>query len=126
MEKYIFLVDIIMYAGTWILGAMLGQWVVSKFTFFKNNLDSPEVVGSISSDDLLDFDEDEKAFIPVNIVNENGLYYGWFKNNNKFLGQTTSLEELRVMAHEHVLKAFGLRFEFTHEDKATIKLEKSS
>ena len=126
MEKYIFLVDIIMYAGTWILGAMLGQWVFNKFAFFKNNLDSPEVVGSISSDDLLDFDDDEKAFIPVNIVQENGLYYGWFKNNNKFLGQSASIEELRVMAHEHVVKTFGLRFEFTHEDKATVKLEKSS
>jgi hypothetical protein len=123
MGNYQFIVDIFVAASCWILGAMLGQWVVSKISWFKSAINDSEVVGTISSDDLLDFDEAEKPFIPVTIVQENGLYYGWFKNNNKFLGQTTTVDELRVMAHEHVVKTFGLRFEFTHEDKATVKQE---
>jgi hypothetical protein len=105
-------------------GIFVARFLMRKY--FNINPDGPEVVGSISSDDMLDFDDADKAFIPVNIIKEDGLYYGWFKNNNKFLGQTTSIEELRVMAHEHVIKAFGLRFEFTHEDKATVKQEKGA
>jgi hypothetical protein len=124
MDPVHYIANIVLVASSWMAGIFFARYLMRKF--FKIDPDGPEVVGSISSDDLLDFDDDEKAFIPVNIVQENGLYYGWFKNNNKFLGQTTTLEELRVMAHEHVLKAFGLRFEFTHEDKATVKQEKGA
>jgi hypothetical protein len=124
MDPVHYIANIVLVASSWMAGIFFARFLMRKF--FKIDPDGPEVVGSISSDDLLDFDDDEKAFIPVNIIKENGLYYGWFKNNNKFLGQTTSLEELRVMAHEHVLKAFGLRFEFTHEDKATVKQEKGA
>ena len=124
MDPVHYIANIVLVASSWMAGIFFARFLMRKF--FKIDPDGPEIVGSISSDDLLDFDDDEKAFIPVNIIKENGLYYGWFKNNNKFLGQTTSLEELRVMAHEHVLKAFGLRFEFTHEDKATVKQEKGA
>ena len=124
MDPVHYIANIVLVASSWMAGIFFARFLMRKF--FKIDPDGPEIVGSISSDDLLDFDDDEKAFIPVNIIKENGLYYGWFKNNNKFLGQTTSLEELRVMAHEHVLKAFGLRFEFTHEDKAMLKQEKGA
>ena len=124
MDPVHYIANIVLVASSWMAGIFFARFLMRKF--FKIDPDGPEVVGSISSDDLLDFDDAEKAFIPVNIVHENGLYYGWFKNNNKFLGQTNSLEELRVMAHEHVLKAFGLRFEFTQEDKAKVKQEKGA
>ena len=121
MDPVLYFANIAIVASSWMAGIFVARYLMRKFF----DINGPEVVGSISSDDMLDFDDADKAFIPVNIVKEDGLYYGWFKNNNKFLGQTTSVEELRVMAHEHVLKAFGLRFEFTHEDKATVKPEKA-
>ena len=124
MDPVLYIANIILAASSWMAGIFVARFLMRKY--FKINPDGPEVVGSISSDDMLDFDDGDKAFIPVNIVHENGLYYGWFKNNNKFLGQTTSVEELRVMAHEHVFKAFGLRFEFTQEDKAKVKQEKGA
>jgi len=124
MDPVHYIANIALVASSWMAGIFVARYLMRKY--FNINPDGPEVVGSISSDDMLDFDDADKAFIPVNIVKEDGLYYGWFKNNNKFLGQTTSVEELRVMAHEHVLKAFGLRFEFTHEDKATVKPEKAA
>ena len=124
MDPVHYIANIVLVASSWMAGIFVARYLMRKY--FNINPDGPEVVGSISSDDMLDFDDADKAFIPVNIVKEDGLYYGWFKNNNKFLGQTTSVEELRVMAHEHVLKAFGLRFEFTHEDKATVKPEKAA
>jgi hypothetical protein len=124
MDPIHYIANIVLVASSWMAGIFFARFIMRKF--FKLDPDGPEVVGSISSDDMLDFDDADKAFIPVNVVHENGLYYGWFKNNNKFLGQTTSLEELRVMAHEHVLKTFGLRFEFTHEDKATVELKKGA
>lgn len=124
MDPVHYIANIAIVASSWMAGIFVAQYLMRKY--FNINPDGPEVVGSISSDDMLDFDDADKAFIPVNIVKEDGLYYGWFKNNNKFLGQTTSVEELRVMAHEHVLKAFGLRFEFTEEDKATVKPEKAA
>jgi len=124
MDPVHYIANIVLVASSWMAGIFFARFLMRKY--FNINPDGPEVVGSISSDDMLDFDDADKAFIPVNIVKEDGLYYGWFKNNNKFLGQTTSVEELRVMAHEHVIKAFGLRFEFTHEDKATVKQEKGA
>ena len=124
MDPVHYIANIVLVASSWMAGIFFARFLMRKY--FNINPDGPEVVGSISSDDMLDFDDNEKAFIPVNIVKENDLYYGWFKNNNKFLGQTTSVEELRVMAHEHVIKAFGLRFEFTEEDKAKVKSEKAA
>jgi len=124
MDPVHYIANIVLVASSWMAGIFFARFLMRKF--FKIDPDGPEVVGSISSDDMLDFDDDEKAFIPVNIIKENDLYYGWFKNNNKFLGQTASIEELRVMAHEHVIKAFGLRFEFTEEDKAKVELKKGA
>lgn len=124
MDPVHYIANIAIVASSWMAGIFVARFLMRKY--FNINPDGPEVVGSISSDDMLDFDDNEKAFIPVNIVKEDGLYYGWFKNNNKFLGQTASIEELRVMAHEHVIKAFGLRFEFTEEDKAKVELKKGA
>ena len=124
MDPLLYVANIVIAASSWMAGIFVARYLMRKF--FKIDPDGPEVVGSISSDDLLDFDDAEKAFIPVNVVHENGLYYGWFKNNNKFIGQAITIDEVRVMAHEHLVKAFGLRFEFTEEDKATVKLEKCS
>jgi hypothetical protein len=121
IQQYQFIVDILITAGCWVLGAMLGEWLISKIKSFRSQENDPEIAGSISSDDLLDFDDAEKPYIPVNIVKENGLYYAWFTNNDKFIGQSKNTEELRVMAHEEVVKALGLRFEFKHERKAKVK-----
>jgi hypothetical protein len=124
MDPIHYIANIALVASSWMAGIFVARYLMRKF--FKIDPDGPDVVGSISSDDLMDIDKAEKPFIPVKIINEEGLYYAWFSNNNKFIGQSKSTDELRVMAHEHLVKAFGLRFEFTHEDKATVKLEKSS
>ena len=124
MDPVHYFANICLVASSWMAGIFFARFIMRKF--FGVNPDGPEVVGSISSDDLMDIDKAEKPFIPVKIINEEGLYYAWFSNNNKFIGQSKSIDEVRVMAHEHLVKAFGLRFEFTEEDKATVKPEKAS
>ena len=124
MDPVYYISNIILVASSWMAGIFVARYLMRKF--FKIDPDGPDVVGSVSSDDLLDFDKAEKPFIPVKIINEEGVYYGWFSNNNKFIGQSKSVDELRVMAHEHLVKAFGLRFEFTEENKATLKQEKGA
>jgi hypothetical protein len=123
MDIALYFANIIVVASSWMAGIFVARYLMRKY--FNINPDGPEVVGTISSDDLMDFDDDEKPFIPVNIIKEEGLYYAWFSNNNKFIGQSKSKEELRVLAHEHIIKAFGLRFEFSHESKARLKQEKA-
>ena len=77
---------------------------------------------AITNDDILDFDNSDMPYIPVTVIKENGLYYAWFAGNDKFIGQAKKMDEIYKMAHEHVLKQVGLRFEFTHErDKTKLK-----
>jgi len=124
MDPIHYFANICLVASSWMAGIFVARYLMRKF--FKIDPDGPEVVGSISSDDLMDIDKAEKPFIPVKIINEEGVYYAWFSNNNKFIGQAITIDEVRVMAHEHLVKAFGLRFEFTEENKATLKQEKGA
>ena len=124
MDPVHYIANIALVASSWMAGIFFARFIMRKF--FGVNPDGPEVVGSISSEDLMGIDKAEKPYIPVKIINENGLYYAWFSNNDKFIGQSTSIDEVRTMAHEHLVKAFGLRFEFTEEDKATVELKKGA
>jgi hypothetical protein len=116
MDPVYYISNIILVASSWMAGIFVARFIMRKF--FKINPDGPEgeIAGTMSSGDILDFDDAERPYIPVKIMNEEGLYYAWFSNNNKFIGQSTSMEEVRIMAHEHVVKTLGLRFEFTEEN----------
>ena len=116
MDPVYYISNIILVASSWMAGIFVARFLMRKF--FKINPDGPdgEIAGTMSSGDILDFDGAERPYIPVKIINEEGLYYAWFSNNNKFIGQSASMEEVRIMAHEHVVKTLGLRFEFTEEN----------
>lgn len=90
----------------WIIGAFIAKWIMGRF-FTKEEV--------ISDDDVLDFDKSERPYIPVRILKQQGQYYAWFSGNDKFIGQSKSVQEIHKMAHEHVFKQMGLRFEFTQE-----------
>jgi hypothetical protein len=83
------------------------------------------VMGSVSGDDVLDFDKSELPFIPVRIIKEHNQYYAWFSVNEKFIGQATTIEEIHKTAYEQILRQMGLRCEFTQEKaKAKPKTKK--
>ena len=50
-------------------------------------------------------------YIPVKITKEHGIYYAWFTNNDKFIGQAEKVEELEMMAYRHLMKLVNLRME---------------
>jgi hypothetical protein len=110
-------INVLVAASSWFLGIIIARIIISMF--FKSDLeDAPEVAGSISSDDVVDWDQADRPFIPIKILRENGLYYGWFTGNNKFIGQSAKLEEVKVMARDHIIKQLGLRLEFKMEKPA--------
>jgi hypothetical protein len=111
-----FLISMITSILGWIIGVFIARWIVRKF--IHSAADEP--IGSVSGDDVLDFDKADMPYIPVTIVRENGLYYAWFKGNNKFIGQAKKLADIHKMAHEHVMKQLGLRFEFVKEKDKVI------
>lgn len=114
-----FLITFVISSLGWIAGFFLARWIVRRYF-----ADTEEMLtgGAVTSDDILDFDKSDMPYIPVTIVKENGLYYAWFAGNDKFIGQSKKLDDIYKMAHEHVLKQVGLRFEYTHEkDKAKLK-----
>jgi len=117
MDPVHYIANIAVIASSWMAGIFLARYLMRKF--FKIDPDGQEAIGSISDGDILDFDKAEKPYIPVKIIKENELYYAWFSNNDKFIGQSDSTEQLRVMAHEQVLKTLGLRFEFTQEKQSS-------
>jgi hypothetical protein len=110
-----FLITLITSMLGWIIGIVIARWIVRKFIHT-----AEEPIGSVSGDDVLDFDKADMPYIPVTIVRENGLYYAWFKGNNKFIGQAKKLADIHKMAHEHVMKQLGLRFEFVREKDKVI------
>lgn len=101
----------------WIIGVLIARWIVRKFVHSDNDAES---IGKVSDDDVVDFDKADMPYIPVTIVRENGLYYAWFKGNNKFIGQAKKIGDIHKMAHEHVMKQLGLRFEFVREKDKVI------
>jgi hypothetical protein len=107
-------INVLIVASSWMIGIFLARFILR--TFFSVDPDGePEIAGSVSSDDLVDWDKSDKPFIPIKIMRENGLYYGWFTNNNKFIGQSAKLDEVKLMARDHILKQLGLRLEFKME-----------
>ena len=116
MDLVQYIANIVLVASSWMAGIFIARFLMRKF--FKIDPDGPsgDATGTITTGDILDFDKADNPYIPVKIVNEEGLYYAWFSNNNKFIGQSKNVEELRAMAHEHLVKIVGLRFEFTEEE----------
>ena len=58
------------------------------YGYFFRSEDSTVVEGKLSSDDVLEWDENtEQPFVPVTIIREQGQYYAWFANNDVFAGQ---------------------------------------
>ena len=117
--QYIF--HIAIAASSWMAGIFLARFLMRKF--FKINPDGPESV-PLKDGDVLEFDKADQPYVPVKVIVENDLFYAWYSNNNKFIGQAATLDEIRAMAHEHLLKIMGLRFEFTEESEA--QAQKSS
>ena len=109
-----YLTYVLISASSWIAGIVVARWVMKKYFGW---IDASEVehVSSVSSDDIIDWDISERAFIPVKIIKEHGQYYAWFASNDKFIGQATKVEEVHKLAHEHVLQQIGLRLEFAVE-----------
>ena len=124
MDPVLYFANIAIVASSWMAGIFVARYLMRKF--FNINPDGDDGALGSSTEDLMGVDESEKGYIPVRIVKEENLYYGWFSNNDRFFGQSSTVEELRVLAYEFVIKDFGLRFEFTHEDKATVKPEKAA
>jgi hypothetical protein len=121
--------DVLMTAMQIVIALGIGYFVgkiIAGFVsaYFARN-EEPAVIGSVSGDDVLDFDKSEVPFIPVRIIKEHNQYYAWFSVNEKFIGQAATIEEIRRAAYEQVLKQMGLRFEFTQEKtKAKPKTKK--
>lgn len=114
-----FFIAVVTSALGWFVGFMIARWIIKKFFVGTSTMDTS---GAITNDDILDFDNSDMPYIPVTVIKENGLYYAWFAGNDKFIGQAKKMDEICKMAHEHVLKQVGLRFEFTHEkDKTKLK-----
>ncbi len=105
-----YLITVIVSASAWLLGIVIARAISKRF------LENEEhVVASGTDDDLLEFDKTERPFIPVRVLKENGLYYAWFSANDKFIGQSKNLDEIRLLSHETVLKQIGLRVELSQE-----------
>ena len=106
-------------ASSWIIGIFIARFILRKW--FHVNPDGPEMVGGgLSTDDVLQLDKAEMPFIPVKISKENGIYYAWFSNNNKFIGQSESEQEIEMMTYRHLLKLVNLRMEFKHEEDKVV------
>jgi hypothetical protein len=118
MDYMAYGINVLVVASSWMVGIFLARYILR--TFFSIEPDGPTEIGSVSGDDLLDFDKADMPYIPVTIIRENGLYYGWFKGNNKFIGQAKKVGDIHKMAHEHVMKQMGLRFEFVREKDKVI------
>lgn len=93
-------------------GYLGARWFCRKF------LDKTEAIalGSVSSDDVMDFSDDEKPFVPVKVAREHGLHYAWFMNNNLFVGQAETDTEMRLMVQKHLLDQLGLKIAYTYEE----------
>ena len=105
-----YLITVIVSASAWVLGMLIGRLIIK--TFFEKETEN---VISSTDDDLLEFDQTERPFIPVRVLKENGFYYAWFSVNDKFIGQSKNLDEIRLLSHESVLKQIGLRVELNQE-----------
>ena len=110
--------NVAVVASSWIVGILLARLIIRWF--FRPNPEDGIALsgegGTVSTDDVLEWDENEKPFIPVKIISEHGQYYAWFTGNNKFIGQSEREEDIELMAYRHMMKMVGLRMEFNHEE----------
>ena len=116
MELSQYIVNIIVVASSWMAGVFIARYIMRKF--FDVDPDGPTVLnqgGGVSTDDVLGFDKAEMPYIPVKVSQEHGLYYAWFTNNDKFIGQAEKFEEIEMMAYKHLMKLVGLRMEIELE-----------
>jgi hypothetical protein len=108
--------NVLIAASSWFIGIVLARLVIRYF--FSSRSDGPEMVGSgVTTDDVLAFDKSDIPFIPVKVSHEHGIYYAWFTNNDKFIGQAEKLDEIEMMAYKHLMKLVGLRMEFKQDGK---------
>ena len=98
-------------------GYFAARWFCRKFM----DKDDDDVVslGTVSADDIMDF-SDDKPFVPVKIIKENGLHYAWFTNNNLFAGQAVSDAEIRLTVQDHLLNQLGLKVAYAYEETSEI------
>ena len=123
--------NVAIVASSWIVGILLARLIIRWF--FRPNPEDGIALsgegGTVSTDDVLEWDENEKPFIPVKIISEHGQYYAWFTGNNKFIGQSDKLMDVKIMARDHIFKQLGLRMTFDIDlnrgKKATAKASKS-
>lgn len=122
MELSQLIINIIVSACSWFIGIMIARFVLRRY--FGVSPDGPDVLnsgGGVSTDDVLQLDKAELPYIPVKVSQEHGLYYAWFANNQKFIGQAEGMQEIEMMAYQHLMKLVGLRIEFENEDSAAAK-----
>jgi len=118
MDPIHYIANIALVASSWMAGIFVARYLMRKF--FKIDPDGPAVLnsgGGVSTDDVLDFDKAEMPYIPVKISREHGIYYAWFTNNNKFIGQAEKIEEIEMMAYKQLIKLVNLRMEFNIEEE---------
>lgn len=119
MDIASYTLNVLVVASSWILGIFIARFIIRRYFGFSP--DGPEILnsgGGVSTDDVLSLDKSEMPYIPVKVSQEHGLYYAWFASNQKFIGQAEKMEEIEMMAYQHLMKLVGLRMEFDHsEDK---------
>lgn len=122
MDALMTAVQIVIALG---IGYFVGKILVAVTRAYFAKDEEPVMIGSVSGDDVLEFDKSEVPFIPVRIIKEHNQYYAWFSVNEKFIGQAATIEEIHKEAYEQVLRQMGLRCVFTQEKtKAKPKTKK--
>lgn len=123
MDIASYAINVLVVASSWIVGIFIARFIIRRYFGFSP--DGPDILnssGGVSTDDVLQLDKSELPYIPVKVSQEHGLYYAWFANNQKFIGQAEKMEEIEMMAYQHLMKLVGLRMEFDHtEDKPEIE-----
>lgn len=110
MDYTQYIINIAVVASSWMIGIFLARFVLRRF--FGVSPEGPEMMGGgVTTDDVLAIDKAEMPYIPVKITKEHGIYYAWFTNNDKFIGQAEKVEELEMMAYRHLMKLVNLRME---------------
>ena len=95
------------------VGYFAAWWFCRKFL---DKDDDANQLGTVSSDDVMDFTDEDKPHVPVKISKEQGLLYAWFTNNNLFVGQAETDAEIRLLVQKHLLDQLGLKIAYTYDE----------
>ena len=93
-------------------GYFAARWFCRKFLDKDDDVVS---LGTVSSDDIMDFTDDDEPYVPVKVSKEHGLLYAWFMNNNVFVGQAETDTEMRLLVQKHLLDQLGLKVTYAYE-----------